>query len=88
MTYAAIVVAGFLIGFLAAFIMRQNRAGMIGFVVVALAGAFVGGYFFAHRITVTEILFVNALIPSAIGAVIFILGIGIFKNTETRSQTA
>ena len=86
MTYLA--VAGILPGLLAGFIMRQKKAGMIGFVLVGLAGSCAGGFFFGHHLSVTDSLFVNTLITSTTGAVVFILGIGIFKNTETRGRTA
>ena len=85
MTIAAILIAGIVLGFFAGYILHQKMLGMAGIVLLSLAGAFVGGFFLTKILSMTQIVFVDALIASIIGAIIFISVIGLFKRTETRS---
>jgi uncharacterized membrane protein YeaQ/YmgE (transglycosylase-associated protein family) len=86
MSIVAILIAGTLAGLLAAYIMRQKTVGMLGYLLVSLIGSFVGGFFFGNHLSITPSVFVNVLITSTIGAVIFLLGIALFTHTECRTD--
>jgi uncharacterized membrane protein YeaQ/YmgE (transglycosylase-associated protein family) len=85
MTIVAILIAGILVGLLAGYIMHQKILGILGFLMVGLAGSFIGGFFFGHHLSITTSIFTNVLITSTIGALICILAIGLFKSTEVRT---
>lgn len=79
---------GIVIGLIGSYLMRQKVFGMIGYMVIALIGSFIGGHFVGGNVSITQSLFLNVLITSSIGAIIFLLAIGLFKSTETRNKTA
>jgi len=71
------LVVGILAGLLASTILGRSGFGIIGTLLVGLAGSFIGGSFFGNQLSITSSTFANVLITATVGAIILLFVIGL-----------
>lgn len=77
MEVIAFLIVGLLAGWIASFLVTGKGAGLFPDIIVGVVGAFIGGYVFRY-FDVTAYGFFGSLGMSVVGAVLFLLVIGVF----------
>ncbi len=86
MSIVTILIVGILAGLIASMLMGGTGLGILGDLLIGLAGAFLGGWFFGNHLSVTSSLFANVLITATVGAMILLFVIGLFARPYYRHR--
>ena len=88
MSIITMLIVGVLAGLIASMLVGGTGLGIIGDLLVGLVGAFIGGWIFGNRLSITSSSFANVLITATVGAVIFLVVIGLFSRPYYRRREA
>jgi len=86
MSIVTFLIVGLLSGWLASTLVKGEGSGMLPDIIIGVVGAFVGGFIF-NLFGVTAYTFPESIIMSVIGAIVFLVTIGVFyKNHYNRNH--
>lgn len=86
MDFIAFLIIGVIAGWIASLIVTGEGSGMFSDVIIGAIGALVGGAVF-RLLDITTYGFLGSLGMAVIGAVLFLLTIGLFYKKSTHSNT-
>lgn len=85
MNIVTFLIVGLLAGWMASTLVKGEGSGMLSDIVIGVIGAFVGGFIF-NIFGVSVYSFPESIIMSVIGAIVFLVTIGVFYKRHYNNK--